>query len=331
MTTLATPTKARGRYAQQVRARRPPKPPVDVWRPFGVDTEEERRLDGTLVRAVTVFLAGSECPFTCVFCDLWRYTIDGPTPQGAIPAQLRLALDGLDGDPANTHLKLYNASNFFDARAVPVVDDPEILDLVEPFGRVIVECHPRLIRQRCFDFAERLDGRLEVGMGLETIHPDAQPQLGKGATVDDFRRAAGALRGRGIAWRAFILVGAPFIPADDTVPWVERTAAFALEHGAAQVSLIPVRGGNGELEHLASEGVFIAPTLEQVEDAFDRCLALEEHFDGVVTVDPWDLEHFVPCDACGPSRIDRLVRMNLSGRRIARQECSECRSGGRKP
>ena len=46
--------------------------------------EEERRPDGRIERALTVFLAGAECPFTCSFCDLWRCTIDGPTPPGAL-------------------------------------------------------------------------------------------------------------------------------------------------------------------------------------------------------------------------------------------------------
>src|SRR3989442_2597209 len=41
------------------------------------------RSSGAVERALTVFLSGAECPFTCSFCDLWRWTIDEPTPQVA--------------------------------------------------------------------------------------------------------------------------------------------------------------------------------------------------------------------------------------------------------
>ena len=72
---------------------RPPKPQVDPWRPLDVLVEEERWSPmARMRRSMTVFLAGSECPFTCVFCDLWQYTLDEPTPPGAIPQQLEIAL-----------------------------------------------------------------------------------------------------------------------------------------------------------------------------------------------------------------------------------------------
>ena len=83
---------------RRIRALRPPKPRVDPYTAHGSLVEEERRPDGRVERALTVFLAGAECPFTCSFCDLWRYTIEGPTPPGALPTQLRRVLDSLDGE-----------------------------------------------------------------------------------------------------------------------------------------------------------------------------------------------------------------------------------------
>jgi len=61
---------------------------------MAIVVEEERAVHG-MERAATVFLAGAECPFTCSFCDLWRWTLDGPTPPGALPAQLSKALESL--------------------------------------------------------------------------------------------------------------------------------------------------------------------------------------------------------------------------------------------
>ncbi len=268
---------------------------------------------------MTIFLAGSECPFTCVFCDLWRFTLDEPTPPGAILSQIRQALQQADFGHDGT-LKLYNASNFFDAKAVPPEDDAEIARLTSPFARVVVECHPKLVGNRCLRFAGRLDGVLQVAMGLETVHPEALPRLGKRATLDDFRRAAELLADHGVEMRAFVLIGAPFVPAEETVDWAERSAAFAFDHGAVQVSLIPVRGGNGEMERLERNGQFSPPTLTQVEDAVERCLGL-----GTVAVDTWDLEHFVDCPSCAGERVARLERYNLSGTLERLIPCPDCR------
>ena len=272
---------------------------------------------------LTIFLTGRECPFTCVFCDLWRFTIDEPTPVGAIPAQIAEATArGAAELAADAQVKLYNASNFFEAGAVPPEDDREILLRVERFARVIVECHPRLVRnRRCRDFAAGLDGRLQVAMGLETVHPEALPRLNKQATLDDVCAAAEWLDARGVGWRAFVLLGAPFVPRQETVRWAELSARFAFDHGAAHVALIPVRGGNGEMDRLRRAGLFTPPTLRQAEQALEGCLALDR---GVVTVDTWDLDRHVDCPACGGERIARLERINLSGEIEPRHPCATC-------
>lgn len=314
-----------GSTDHRIRAARPPKAAVDPWTPIDVQHEEELLPDGTRTQVLTVFLAGRECPFTCVYCDLWQFTTDLPTPPGAIPAQLRHALGHSTEVASSGMLKLYNASNFFDSKAVPPVDDQEIAHLAAPFERVVVECHPRLLGPRCLDFSNRLAGRLQVAMGLETIHPQALPRLNKQSSLRHFERAASFLADAGIELRAFVLVGAPFIPGEETVTWVERSAAFAFDQGAVHVALVPMRGGPGEMARLEEAGQFTAPTLEQVEEAFERCLALGAS--GVVTVDTWDLERFATCSTCGALRRERLARMNLSGTMEAKILCHRCEKG----
>jgi len=299
-----------------VRSLRAPRRTIDPWRPLGQLWEEERTPDGGSIPALTVFLAGAECPFTCVFCDLWRETLDGPTPAGALPAQLREALAAAGPIPSPAALKLYNASNFFELRAVPVEDEAALLALATPFARVTVECHPRLIGDRCLRFAERLTGRLEVAMGLETVHPEALPKLNKGLTLEDFDRAASLLRQAGIGLRAFVLVGCPFVPPEEAVDWAIRSAAHAFEQGAERVSLIPIRGGNGALEALG----FTPPRLDQLEEALERCLDLP----GIVTADLWDARRFASCAECADGRIARLERMNRSGRPEPSIACAIC-------
>ena len=305
-----------------VRFLRGPRRGIDPWQPLGQLWEEERTPDGGRLSALTVFLAGAECPFTCVFCDLWRETLDGATPPGALPFQIRKALSAAGPPLGPAAVKLYNASNFFEPRAVPPDDEAEISELVAPFARVTVECHPRLVGDRCLRFAERLAGGLEVAMGLETIHPEALPRLGKGMTLADFDRAAEILRQSGIGLRAFVLVAPPFTPPDEAVEWSVRSAEHAFEQGAERVSLIPVREGHGALEILRQTGDFHPPRLEHLEEALERCLALGG---GIVTADLWDARRCASCPECADARLDRLDRMNRTGRAEPRIACSVCK------
>jgi archaeosine synthase beta-subunit len=308
---------------QRIRNLRPPKPYVDPFAAHGSLVEEERRPDGTIERALTVFLAGAECPFTCSFCDLWRYTIDGPTPNGALPAQLRRVLDGLDA-PLPERVKLYNASNFFDRRAIPPADIPAIAELSRGFSGVTVESHVNTIGAATLDFARRIPGRLEVAVGLETIHPLAAARINKRLDLARFEQAARFLAGNGIDLRVFVLLGAPHVPAAESVEWTVLTVEHAVNLGASVVSIIPVRGGNGEMERLQQLGEFTPPTFAQLEDALDSSLK----FSGtVITADLWDAEKLPACEHCRAPRIERLRRMNISGRAEPRVSCAIC--GGR--
>lgn len=320
---------------RRIRSLRPAKPAVDPWQPLDFLQELERWPDGTQAQTLAVFLAGAECPFTCVFCDLWRFTLDGPTPRGALPAQLGEALarwSAQGGRPGpRTRIKLYNASNFFDPRAVPPEDLPELARLVEPFPYVTVENHPRLTDERCRDFQQRLSGRLEVALGLETVHPQALPRLNKRIAVEDFDQAAERLESWGVDLRVFVLVGVPFVHATERLEWTVATVEHALAWGAKRVALNPVRYGNGELERLASTGELApsSPSLADLEAALDASLGLRYARDAVVMADLWDIERFASCPLCAEARIDRLRRLNLSGLPASgvpepRVECDRC-------
>jgi archaeosine synthase beta-subunit len=307
---------------RRIRGLRALKPTVDPYRAHGSLLERERRPDGTIEQALTVFLAGAECPFTCSFCDLWRWTVDGPTPAGALPAQLSEVLGSLDGSlPTPDRIKLYNASNFFDPRAVPVADLPRIAELASSFAGVTVESHARTIGASTLEFARRLTGRLEVAMGLETIHPVGAAQLNKRLDLPAFARAARQLTDNGMDLRVFVLLGAPHVPAEESVEWTVRTVEHAARCGAAVVSIIPVRGGNGEMERLAQLGAFTPPVLSQLDAALDRCLG----FPGtVVTADLWDVAQLPACAHCREARIARLRRLNETGASEPPVSCGEC-------
>ena len=267
-----------------------------------------------------MFLSGAECPFTCSFCDLWRWTIDGPTPAGALVTQVEGVLRDLDGVVPD-RLKLYNASNFFDRRAVPPEDVQGLAALATAFSSVTVESHARTIGAPVLDFARRIGGRLEVAMGLETIHPIAATALNKRLSLEVFDRAAEFLRTNDIDLRVFVLLGAPPLAGDESVAWTIRSAAYAVERGATRVSIIPVRGGNGEMERLQALKEFTPPTLSQLETALDECLALTN---AAVTADLWDIGQLSGCAVCASERCARLQRLNDSGCAEKRIMCDAC-------
>lgn len=428
--------------------RRVSKHRLDPHRAYGAFVEEEPDGLGGTVSVATILLTNRECPWKCVFCDLWINTLDETVSAGAIAEQLRAALADL---PPARWIKLYNAGSFFDPRAIPPGEFPAIADLLTPFERVIVESHPALIHggasshvlslrdrlrnrtstptsrdsspdragdrparsvdasdssaaahypdcvpletdapevgpssrleavkaleavhphallaknldrnslsrkapspgvapERGGELFATLDGlarsaacspkvsptlpssprddsrRLEVAMGLETVHALALERMNKGMTLDDFARAADVLRRAEIDLRAFVLVQPPFVPPDEAVFWALRSIDFAREHGARLVALIPTRGGNGAMEALRETGDFVPPRLSTLEESLDRALeGVAQHGGPIVVADLWDLDRFSDCTSCFPAREARLRRMNLTQKIDPRVPCS---------
>ena len=311
---------------RQIAALRPARNRVDAFRPYHFLQEQEAGPLG--VETVnTLFLTGKECAFKCLMCDLWKNTLEGPTPPGAIVEQIDYALARL---PVADSIKLYNSSNFFDPRAVPLADHPAILSRVRDYRRVIVENHPLLVGDGCVRFSAELNGRLEVAMGLETIHPVALPAMNKQLTPSDFARAASFLRSHGIRVRAFVLLNPPYITdAAEGVRWAVETVRFAFDNGADCCSIIATRGGNGVMEALLASGDYVPPTLDALEEVFEASLELARGgatpaLEGatpaftetdasrrIVLVDTWDIGFLGGCAVCFDARKARLEKMNL--------------------
>jgi radical SAM enzyme (TIGR01210 family) len=315
--------------------RRGPRPPQDAWRYQHLIVEDERTAEGSIAQVATVFLTGRECPWRCAMCDLWQYTTATDTPPGAIPGQIaaaRLVLE--DQKDLVAHMKLYNAANFFDPRAVPESDYDRIAATLAGLDRVIVESHPALIGSRVDRFLEALDRhrvassapvQLEVAMGLETAHPIALERLNKRMTVDEFTVAAARLKRCGVALRVFLLISPPFVEPDEQDAWLLRSIDVAFSCGATAVSLIPTRPGNGAIETLAADGLFRSPELEDIERSVD--LAQMHVHDGRVFVDLWDLKRFARCLHCFDVRRARLHAINLEQRSAALPVCPHCCCG----
>jgi len=298
---------------------RPSRNAVDPDRPYAFLVEEERAADGEAVTVATIFLTNKECPWRCVMCDLWRNTLTDSVPSGAIPHQIEHALKQL---PPARQIKLYNSGSFFDVHAIPCEDYAPIAGLVRGFERTIVECHPALIGESALRFRDLLPHRLEVAMGLETVHPEALERLNKRMTLDQFAKAAGYLQKNGIDLRVFILVQPPFVSADESLFWAQRSLDFAFDCGATAATLIPTRGGNGAMETLAQQGEFTPPRMEIVEAAASYGIKLGR---GRVFVDLWDICNASnQCPACTPARVARLHEMNLHQQVLEPITCVSC-------
>jgi uncharacterized Fe-S cluster-containing MiaB family protein len=174
---------------------------------------------------------------------------------------------------------------------------------------VTVESHANTVGPLTVEFGALLPGRLEVAVGLETIHPVAAAHLNKKLDLERFDRAADFLARHDIDLRAFVLLGAPYVPAEESIEWTVRTVEYAAGHGAGRIAVIPVRGGNGEIERLQALGQFVPPTLAQLEHALEQCRGIRS---AVVTADLWDIERLPGCESCRPQRVARIQTMNLS-------------------
>ena len=296
----------------EIRNLRGTRNPISLEHPVAVWDELEISSAGCSIPTRVMILAGSECRFTCSMCDLWKNTLREATPPGAIPQQIQHGLH-VSSELKPTWIKLYNGSNFFDARCVPSEDLPLIAQLISPFDRIVVENHPSLTTSVIKEFRDACSGQLEVAMGLETIHPTALKNLNKKMTADDFAKASALLRTWNIDVRAFILLGVPGLSKEDALVSAIESTAFAVTCGVRHVSIVPLRSGNGYVESTLNEKHNCLPDARQVELCAETVLNQFNNSDVVVTVDLWDFTTLEgTCDICQPRRLQRLQTMNLT-------------------
>lgn len=290
---------------------------LDPFVPYHFLHEQEPGFSGLGETVNTIFLTSKECAYKCLMCDLWKNTLDEPLPEGAILHQIDYALERL---PAAEVIKLYNNGNFFDSKAIAPADYPAIADRLKDFKRIIVENHPKLCNHSCIEFSKLLNGKLEIAMGLETIHPEVLPKLNKQIAAEDFKVAAAFLLRYQIDVRAFVLLNPPYLTdARENIIWTLKTILFAFDCGAIRCTVIPVRPGNGIMEQLWKNKEYIPPSLDMLEEVFDKALLMHR---GQVFADTWDISFMSECAYCFDARKKRLEIMNLSQQIEERIRCT---------
>ena len=289
---------------------------VDPQRPYAWLVEKERSRSGEVEDTAIIFLTNQECPYHCLMCDLWKNTTDRPVPVGSIPDQIEWALKQM---PYARHLKLYNSGSFFDEGAIPEADYQRIASLVSGFDTVIVESHAKLINEKCLRFRDMLKPELQVAIGLETVHKEILRKLNKHMTIDDFRKSVVFLTQNGIRTRAFVLLRPPFLSESEGIYWAKRSIDFAFSSGVDCCIIIPVRAGNGAMDHLLENGDFSLPDIHSLEKVLEYGIGLNA---GRVFADTWDLGLFSRCSKCIDQITNRLIAMNLEQKIVSREKCT---------
>lgn len=300
-------TKLNQTIARNERSRLKSVSPSD--QPIAAIREEELGPDGELKRVDTLFLNNRECPFQCAMCDLWKHTLDEPTPLGAIPHQIDVALSTLP--PDGEVIKLYNSGNFFDTKAIPPQDYSEIAKRITQYERVILENHPKLCDDRVLEFTKYLADSMEVelALGVETVHPAWLEGLNKSMTLKDVENAIQWAHSHGYHVRAFLLLHAPTLLEPHTIEtgvsleqkreWSLRSVEWVQQQGCTAATLIPLR------PELLPDGAGSAPSMQEIEWTAQEAKKIANQMR--LFVDCWDLE---PSDIL--SRINQEPPSKLS-------------------
>jgi len=290
---------------------------LDPAKPYAAFVEREHSSAGDVEDVAAIFLTNKECPFRCVFCDLWQKTLPDQIADGLVAGQVEWALSNL---PELSHVKLYNAGSFFDPEAIPSADLPRIAELLTGKRSAIVECHPRFVDERCISFAKAIAPvKLEIAMGLETVDPEVLPRIKPSMTLDDFESAARFLLDNGIELRAFILLGPPGHFGRERAEWAKRSLDYAFSMGVGCSVVIPVRPGNGIVDALAAQGHYSKTNLAELQSVVEYGIRAGR---GRVFADLWDVERIAGCPHCSGARIAALEQMNLTQCPSALLDCS---------
>jgi radical SAM enzyme (TIGR01210 family) len=302
---------------REVVAARGARSPLDPARPYASFVEREYSRAGEVEDVAAIFLTNKECPFRCVFCDLWQKTLPQRIADGLVAGQVEWALENL---PETSHVKLYNAGSFFDPEAIPSGDLPRIAELLAGKRSAIVECHPRFVDDRCLSFAKAIAPvKLEVAMGLETVDPELLPRIKPSMSLDDFASAARFLTRHGIELRAFILLGPPGHIGSERADWAKRSIDYAFSMGVGCCVVIPVRPGNGIVDALDAQGLYSRTNLAELQSVVEYGIRSGR---GRVFADLWDVERIAGCPRCSGARTAALEQMNSTQRPSAALDCS---------
>lgn len=231
--------------------------PVSVWK-------EQEMLGGQKVDALVAILRGRGCYWAsesgCLMCGYSCDTIQGISDDDLL-AQFEIVMATLQNE---TYIKIYTSGSFFDNREMSDDTREKLLIMAGGDGQrhVLVESRPEFIKSETIDRALEHVGSLEVAVGLETASDDIRKKcVNKGFTFDDFTKAAGILRDKGVLIRTYILLKPPYLTEKEAIRDAVESARLA--DGLSDIiSFNPVNVQRGTLvERMWRKGLYRPPWL----------------------------------------------------------------------
>ena len=171
-------------------------------------------------------------------CDLWKNTLTETVPARSNSRTDRIRPPATPTSPPNQALQ---QRQLLRSSRNPARRPSRHRHTIASFERVIVECHPALIGENCFQF-KIIEWQPGSSNGSGDRASPNPRQAQQAHDTEQFAAAAELLRKNDIDLRVFILVKPPFMREEEALEWAARSLDFAFDCGATAVTLIPTRG-----------------------------------------------------------------------------------------
>ena len=238
---------------------------------------KDSNLRGKPVTAVNITLTPTGCEWAstggCTMCGEY----EGSAKNDSIPAEFHVAqfssaLAKYVAKYRPSWLRINQEGNYANPHEVRKTAQKTILRLASMIigiERITIESMAKYINQESTDelrSALASDVELEVGMGFEAENDVVRNVcVNKGESIEDFRRAIGLLRSKGLRSRAYVLLKPPFLSEGEAIEEAIMTINAAYDLGFDSVSLEPVSVHEFTLVHaLSLEGLYTPPWLWSV-------------------------------------------------------------------
>ncbi len=256
------------------RERRPPPGGDDSARRYVNLWTEEEALEGERVRAFVLILKTRGCYWAdlkgCSMCGYAKDTLGRSATGEELAIQLDQALGRYRDEP---YVKVYTSGSFLDEREV---DSASRLRLVRAFSgrarRLLIETLPEFVTDATLrPLKDAFAGELEVAQGLETAQLEILRRfVNKGATPEEYFRAADRIRAMKIRAKAYLLLKPPYLTEEEAIDDVVRSIELAAPRFDS-LSINPVHIQNGTVvEWLYRRGRYRPPWLWSLRAALVR-------------------------------------------------------------
>lgn len=238
---------------------------------------KDSNLRGKPVIAINITLTPTGCEWAstggCTMCGEY----EGSTKNNTVPAEFHIAqfssaVSKYVAKYKPSWIRINQEGNYANVHEVQISAQKTILRLASMISgveRITIESMAKYINQEGTDelrSALASDVELEVGIGFEAENDVVRNVcVNKGESIEDFRRAVGLLRSKGLRSRAYVLLKPPFLSEGEAIEEAIETINAAYDLGFDSVSLEPMSVHEFTLVHaLSLEGLYTPPWLWSV-------------------------------------------------------------------